>query len=188
MCMKHTLQEKDARRIGKFISLVLRHQPQKIDLSLDSEGWTEVEQLLTQLAKHGTSINRQQLDYLVEHNNKKRYRYSEDGLRIRAQQGHSIKVDLDYEPVAPPAFLYHGTAERFVESIRQSGLEKRNRHHVHMSGDLETASQVGSRHGKLLILEVDAVRMHEDGYQFFCTPNQVWLTDKVPVEYLIFPT
>ncbi|MFK7920328.1 MAG: RNA 2'-phosphotransferase [Bacteroidia bacterium] len=186
--MKHTLPEKDARRIGKFISLVLRHRPQMIGIALDPEGWTEVEQLLTQLAKHGTTINRQQLDYLAEHNNKTRARYSEDGLRIRAQQGHSIKVELDYEPVAPPEFLYHGTAERFVQSISQSGLNKRKRHHVHMSGDLETASQVGSRHGKLVILEVEAARMHEDGYQFYCTPNQVWLTNMVPVEYLIFPT
>ncbi|MEL7533199.1 MAG: RNA 2'-phosphotransferase [Bacteroidota bacterium] len=185
--MKHTLSEKEARRIGKFISLVLRHQPQKIGLKLDPEGWAEVDQLLQQLAKHGTKINKVQLDFIVETNNKKRYRYSEDGLKIRAQQGHSIKVELDYAPVVPPQFLFHGTAERFVESIRQGGLQKRKRHHVHMSGDLETASQVGSRHGKLIVLEVESGRMHEDGYHFYCTPNEVWLTDSVPVEYLIFP-
>ncbi|MEM6346955.1 MAG: RNA 2'-phosphotransferase [Bacteroidota bacterium] len=185
--MKHTLSEKEARRIGKFISLVLRHQPQKIGLQLDEQGWVEVEQLLQQLAKHGTRINRDQLDFIVDNNNKKRYRYSEDGLMIRAQQGHSVKIALDYAPVAPPTLLFHGTAERFLESISKTGLEKRNRHHVHMSKDLETASQVGSRHGKLVILEVDARRMFEDGHPFYCTPNEVWLTDFVPVEYLIFP-
>ncbi|MEL6841842.1 MAG: RNA 2'-phosphotransferase [Bacteroidota bacterium] len=186
MCTKHTLTTQEARRIGKFISLVLRHQPEKIGLTLDESGWADVDELLAKLAAKGTRISREQLDDLVETNPKKRYRYSEDGQRIRAQQGHSIEVKLNYEPVQPPDRLYHGTAERFVSSIKQQGLLKRNRHHVHLSGDLDTASQVGKRHGKLVILQVDAARMHEDGYQFFYTPNEVWLTESVPVQYLIF--
>ena len=176
--------EKQVKSISKFLSLVLRHKPETIDLQLDDQGWVAVDVLLQKLSKAGKNVDLDTLKYVVENNNKKRFSFNETQDKIRANQGHSIQIDLGYEPVTPPETLYHGTATRFLDSIFQTGLEKRNRHHVHLSADLDTASQVGNRHGKLVILEVLAKQMYDDGYEFFVSKNKVWLTDSVPVKYL----
>lgn len=171
-------------RLGKFLSLVLRHRPEVINIQPDPQGWVKIDTLLTQCQAHGKPIDRAVLEAIVATNNKKRYIISEDGLRIRANQGHSIPVELGYEPVPPPEVLFHGTATQHVNGIQENGLIRQKRHHVHLSADVETAEKVGVRHGKLAMFRVDAARMQNDGYQFFCSPNGVWLTDHVPAEYL----
>lgn len=182
--MQPTPNPKQLIKLGKFLSLILRHKPEVIDIQLDPQGWIEVDTLLTQCRAHGKPIDEDTLQAIIATNNKQRYILSEDGKRIRANQGHSIEIALDYEPVVPPSQLYHGTAERFLESIFQQGLLKQQRHHVHLSADLDTASQVGRRHGKLVILLVDAAKMYGEGHQFYQTPNGVWLTEQVPAGYL----
>ncbi|MEM0996146.1 MAG: RNA 2'-phosphotransferase [Bacteroidota bacterium] len=180
------LNEKEVRRISKFMSLVLRHKPETIGLQLDSEGWAEVDELIEKMRRAGRRIDRPTLDWVVDHNNKKRFAFSADGTRIRASQGHSIKIDLGYAPVAPPEFLYHGTVDRFIPAIRESGIQKMRRHAVHLSQDQKTAINVGNRRGKALILVVRAGEMHRAGFSFFVSENGVWLTDKVPAEYIDF--
>ena len=169
---------------SKFLSLVLRHSPQTIGLQLDSAGWVQTDELLACLARSGRRMSLAQLQAVVAGNNKQRFAFSEDGSRIRANQGHSIKVELELKPQQPPAQLYHGTATRFLDAIFQQGLTRQNRHHVHLSASVETASTVGRRHGKLALLTVDAARMAADGHVFYCSDNGVWLTDAVPVDYL----
>ena len=169
---------------SKFLSLVLRHSPQTIGLKLDSAGWAQTDELLACLARAGRRMSLAQLQAVVAGNNKQRFAFSEDGSRIRANQGHSIKVELELKPQQPPAQLYHGTATRFLDAIFQQGLTRQNRHHVHLSASVETASTVGRRHGKLALLTVDAARMAADGHVFYCSDNGVWLTDAVPVGYL----
>jgi len=176
--------EKQLLRLGKFLSLVLRHKPQEIGIELDEQGWTDIPTLLKKMNDRGKSINRETLDYLVANNNKQRYAINPQTNCIRANQGHSISIDLGYQPQLPPDRLYHGTAQRFIESILTTGLEKRNRHHVHLSLDKDTATMVGKRHGKVVILEVLAKEMYQDGFHFFVSENEVWLTDEVPVKYL----
>jgi len=173
-----------AVRISKFLSLVLRHQPEKIGLSLDQSGWASVEQLIEASRRRGFEFTHEELQNVVAGNDKKRFSLSEDGLWIRANQGHSIKVELGYAPTAPPEILYHGTAERFLTSIKQQGLIKGKRHHVHLSADVDTATKVGRRHGKPVVLRVEAGRMSQDGFIFYLSANGVWLTDRVPVQYL----
>lgn len=171
------------KKISKFLSYVLRHNPAAIGLRLNAGGWAEVDELLQCAAVHGKPFNRQQLEYVVATNDKRRFSFSEDGSFIRANQGHSIAVDLDLEAVTPPEKLYHGTAVRFLEAILQEGLQPRNRHHVHLSSDVETAVKVGQRHGKPAVLEIDAQKMHAAGHKFYCSVNGVWLTDEVPPAY-----
>ena len=171
------------KNISKFLSLVLRHKPEKIGLELDQQGWAKTQELLDKIPHLTLKL----LQEVVETNNKKRFAFNEDGSKIRASQGHSITVDLGYPPSEPPALLYHGTATRFVTSIQEKGLLKRNRQHLHLSKDLDTATNVGQRHGKVVILTVDSGKMYKDGYNFFISENGVWLTDHVPVDYLIFP-
>lgn len=167
------------------MSLVLRHRPETIGVTLDREGWLEVETLVEQARKHGRELTRDLIETVVAENDKKRFAFSDDGLRIRASQGHSIRaVELDLNAVAPPEVLYHGTVEQFLASIRSQGLQKRNRNHVHLSADRDTAIKVGSRRGAPVILEVRAAEMHRDGYKFFLSANGVWLTDAVPPTYL----
>jgi putative RNA 2'-phosphotransferase len=177
---------KSVVKISKFLSLVLRHQPEKIGLSLDESGWASVERLMEASRKHGVEFTLEELHNIVANNDKKRFSLSEDGLWIRANQGHSIEVDLGYSPVAPPEILYHGTAERFLASIKQQGLIKGKRHHVHLSADTVTAAKVGQRHGKPIVLRVEAGRMRADGFAFYLSANGVWLTEGVPVQYLDF--
>ncbi len=178
------MNRRDLIRHSKFLSLVLRHRPQKIGLELDSQGWADVDHLLARMAAHGRKIDLPTLKKVVAENDKQRFIFSADGRRIRANQGHSIKVDLGYDPLKPPEFLFHGTAERFVDSIRDKGLLKRRRHHVHLSQDRETAVKVGQWHGRPVVLIVQAGAMHEAGHQFFLSENHVWLTDHVPPEFL----
>ncbi|MDW7694600.1 RNA 2'-phosphotransferase [Flammeovirgaceae bacterium SG7u.111] len=179
-----TEEEKRLKRLGKFLSLVLRHKPEAISISLDENGWADVDELLTKVSASGRKLDQETLEKIVETNNKKRYAFDESKTKIRASQGHSIDVDLEFEPIEPPTILFHGTAEKNVASILGKGLEKRNRQHVHLSKDVETAVQVGSRHGKPVVLEVLAGEMTKAGHQFFLSANGVWLTDAVPAEFL----
>ena len=171
-------------RISKFLSLVLRHDPGKIGLALDAAGWADVDELIAAAARAGVEIDRETLARVVAENDKQRFALSPDGDRIRANQGHSVRVDLGLEPQTPPEVLYHGTAARFVDSIRASGLHAASRTHVHLSPDEDTARRVGQRHGKPVVLRVAAGRMHCDGRPFFRSENGVWLTDAVPAEYI----
>jgi putative RNA 2'-phosphotransferase len=168
---------KDLVQKSKFLSLVLRHKPGLAGLSLDSNGWGETALLLAQ-TEH--PISRAELDEIVATNPKRRFELSEDGKLIRARQGHSVTVDLALPATQPPDFLFHGTATRFLEAILEEGLNPRKRHHVHLSADIETARSVGARHGKPVILRVDAKAMAQTGHIFHITENGVWLTDTVP--------
>ncbi len=178
------MNKKIEKSISKFLSLVLRHKPEVIGLNLDEQGWVPTEELISKYnANRHFPITFEELDYVVQHNNKKRFAFNEDNSKIRASQGHSLEIKLNYDPLEPPEFLYHGTALKFLTSIEKTGIEKRNRHHVHLSANLDTALNVGSRHGKPVILKISAQKMHADGHQFFCSENEVWLTEGVPVEY-----
>lgn len=181
------MNSKHLVKTSKFLSLVLRHKPQTIDIQLDDQGWVAIDLLLRKAADHGRDIDRDLLERVVTTNDKQRFAISEDGLRIRANQGHSVEIDLDLPPVAPPETLYHGTVERFLDSIRRMGLIKGSRRHVHLSADLETAKRVGDRRGSAVILIVRAGEMHGAGREFYVSKNQVWLTDQVPTEFIEFP-
>lgn len=172
---------------SKFLSLVLRHKPGLIGITLDPSGWVAVAELLAACAAYGRKLTHAELLQVVQQNNKQRFALSADGLRIRANQGHSVPVQLDHEPCAPPAVLYHGTVQRFLADIRTQGLCKRARHHVHLSPSRQEAEAVGARRGTPIVLEVQAAAMAEKGFVFFRSPNGVWLTDEVPPAFLIFP-
>jgi len=177
--------EKILRDHSKFLSLVLRHQPETIGICLDSEGWTDVHILLQQMIKHKKPLELVELINLVENNDKKRFQLSDDHSKIRAVQGHSSQqVQREYSAITPPDRLFHGTATRFVESINVQGLIAGERHHVHLSADLVTANKVGQRHGKVIIFNINTQQMHQDGYKFYQAENGVWLTECVPVAYL----
>jgi len=167
------------KKISKRMSYILRHRPDSAGLTLLPGGWVCVQDLLAAL-----KVSREQLDGVVFTNDKQRFEYSEDAVQIRARQGHSTQVDLQYEAAMPPDLLFHGTATRFLESILEKGLIKGRRHHVHLSTDRETMIAVGRRHGKPVVLEVNARQMVIDGNQFCVTGNYVWLTDHVPPRYL----
>lgn len=169
---------------SKFLSLVLRHNPAKIGLTLDPQGWADVDELLECAARSGKRIDADTLHRVIRENDKQRFALSEDGLRIRASQGHSIAVDLELPEVEPPPTLYHGTADRFLESILAHGLRPGRRQHVHLSKDIATARTVGGRHGRPVVLRVDAAAMRHAGQVFFCSANGVWLCDAVPSKYL----
>jgi putative RNA 2'-phosphotransferase len=174
-------------KTSKFLSLVLRHEPGLIGISLDSAGWVSVEELLRACRAHGRGLSLEELRAVVEGNDKRRFSFSEDGSRIRANQGHSVPVELGYSASEPPEVLYHGTVERFLTSITREGLTRRGRHHVHLSADVETAAKVGGRRGRPVVLKVESGRMHRDGREFFLSANGVWLTERVPPEYLSAP-
>ena len=183
--MKKNDEMNDHPHISKFLSYILRHQPESLGITLDSDGWVEINLLLAQAQKHGHSISRQELQETVDNNSKKRFTVSEDGRRIRAAQGHSTaQVSMNLAPQTPPDVLYHGTATRFLDSIMRQGLQAGSRHHVHLSADRETAVKVGQRHGKPVVLRVDAAAMHKAGLAFYLSENQVWLTEAVPPQYL----
>lgn len=177
--------QKELVHISKFISLVLRHKPETIGLNMDSEGWVDVDELIHKAnAYRSASLTREMLDEVVATNDKKRFAYSDDGKRIRASQGHSIDVDLKLEPKDPPEYLYHGTANTSLGMIFRDGLKKMKRQHVHLSQSDDTATKVGSRHGKPVVLKVKAQEMKKDGFDFFLSANGVWLVDNVPVKYI----
>ncbi len=171
-------------KTSKFLSYVLRHRPDSIGITLDKNGWVDIDELLAAAHRHGKGLSRVGLEQIVATNDKKRFALSDDGRCIRASQGHSVSVDLDLAPTVPPEFLYHGTVERFLDSIRAQGLVRGSRHHVHLSPDEATARKVGSRRGKPLILIVEAAQMHAAGHHFYRSANNVWLTEKVPAEFL----
>ncbi|MDJ0911389.1 MAG: RNA 2'-phosphotransferase [Woeseiaceae bacterium] len=173
------------KKISKFLSLVLRHKPETIGLTLDRGGWVDVDELLGAFARHGHEVSRSTLLQVVETNDKSRFAIR-DGL-IRASQGHSIDVDLGLVPRTPPDRLFHGTATRFLESIRNEGLKRQNRQFVHLSPDNATAISVGGRHGRPVVLIVNARAMEDDGCEFYYSENGVWLVSEVAPHFIEFP-
>ena len=180
------MKEKDRNTISKFLSLILRHNPETIGLKLDENGWADVEELIDRSAGGGRTFSRADLEEIVTLNDKQRFAFNEDKTRIRANQGHSVEVELQLEPKQPPELLYHGTVDRFLQNIRAEGLQKMNRHHVHLSADKTTAERVGSRRGEAVILVVRSGEMNRDGLVFFLSGNGVWLTEFVPEKYIDF--
>lgn len=178
--------EKQLKQISKFMSLVLRHKPETIGLQLNENGWADVHELIDKMNATGADVTLELINNIVETNDKKRFVFNEDKTMIRANQGHSIDVELNLKEVQPPELLYHGTVEKFVEAIRKDGLKKMERHHVHLSRDMETAVNVGSRRGKPFILTIESAKMYADGHKFYLSENEVWLTDEVPVQYIRF--
>lgn len=177
----------DDRRLVKvstYLAKHLRHRPERLGLVLDPQGWVEVDALLAAMAAHGMPLTRAELDEVVARNDKRRFAYDGTGRRIRASQGHSVDVDLGYEPAVPPAVLFHGTVDRFVPAILAEGLRPQGRHHVHLSVDIPTARAVGARRGRPVVLAVDAAAMHAGGAVFLRSANDVWLVDHVPPRHL----
>jgi len=172
------------QRVSKFLSYVLRHRPDSIGVELDEGGWLDVDTLLAATEHRDPPLTRELIEQVVRENDKQRFRLSEDGRRIRANQGHSVEVQLELAAVEPPAELFHGTAKRFLDSILATGLDRRARHHVHLSADVATASTVGRRHGELVVLRVASGDMQRDGHVFHRSHNGVWLTEHVPERYL----
>ena len=169
---------------SKFLSLLLRHDPSSIGLVLSADGWARVSDLIELSQGRRVQFSRELLAEVVRSNDKQRFELSADGEYVRARQGHSIEVDLGLIPQRPPDVLYHGTAQRSLDSILASGLNKRERQHVHLSHDPDTALKVGQRHGSPIVLRIDARGLHADGAQFFLSSNGVWLTDSVPVRFI----
>ncbi|MEM1426979.1 MAG: RNA 2'-phosphotransferase [Cyanobacteria bacterium P01_H01_bin.130] len=179
--------DKSLAQTSKFLSLILRHKPDTIGLQLDAQGWATVDDLLTKLAAAGKPLDHSKLIEIVETNDKQRFKFNGDRTRIRASQGHSIAIDLGLAPQTPPPQLFHGTATRFLASIRQQGLLPGSRQHVHLSQDRTTAVKVGQRHGKPVVLVVDSIAMADQGIPFFQSDNGVWLTATVPTRFIQFP-
>jgi putative RNA 2'-phosphotransferase len=180
------MKEKEINNISKFLSLVLRHTPETIQLQLDNNGWANVDELIIQSHQFGKEFDFGLLEEVVETNDKKRFTFNEDLTKIRANQGHSIAVELNLKESEPKDFLYHGTVEKFIDSIKKEGLQKMSRQYVHLSKDNETAIKVGSRRGKPIVLKVNATKMFENGFKFYLSENNVWLIDEVPAIYIDF--
>lgn len=176
--------EKELKNISKLMSLVLRHKPNEIGLTLDNNGWANVNELISEINTKGYQLTYDLLQVIVETNDKKRFALSNDKTLIRANQGHSIDVDVNLIETTPPEILFHGTAIKYIDSIKASGIQKQSRQHVHLSKDIETAKTVGSRHGKPLVLFIDSKQMVTDGFKFYLSENNVWLTDIVPAKYI----
>jgi putative RNA 2'-phosphotransferase len=173
--------------VSKLLSLVLRHRPERLGLALDAEGYVDVRVLLEALARHSQPITRKDLERIVGENDKQRFAFDAEGKRIRASQGHSVAVELDYKPVTPPPTLYHGTVARFTDAIRREGLKPGARQFVHLSRDVETATTVGRRRGKPIVLIIGADEMATAGFEFYLSANGVWLTRHVPPRFITFP-
>jgi putative RNA 2'-phosphotransferase len=171
-------------KISKYLSYHLRHHPDKIGLTLAPGGWVDVGELLDACQRDSFHISVTELNEVVAHNDKKRFSFDDTGTRIRANQGHSVEIDLQLEAAIPPDVLYHGTGQKAIKSILREGLRKMSRHHVHLSGDIATAKKVGARHGIPVVLTINTMAMQMDGYTFYCSDNGVWLVDSVPPEYL----
>lgn len=174
----------DFTKLSKFLSLILRHKPETIGILLDKNGWADTQELLQKINSKETVMDFELLKEIVETNDKKRFLFNDDYSKIKANQGHSIEVELGLKPLTPPEFLHHGTASRNLESILATGIDKRQRHHAHLSEDVETARKVGQRYGKPVVLKIRALEMHEKGHLFYKTQNNVWLTDFVAVEFI----
>ncbi len=173
----------EMKRMGKYVSMLLRHHPEEAGVVLDEHGWTDVADLVEKVRPR-YPLTEELLHQLAFGKDKQRYEFSEDGKKVRAVHGHSVEVDLGYEETQPPAVLFHGSATKFQESIAKSGLQKQNRQYVHLSENIEQAKAVGSRHGKLVLYQIDAKKMYEDDYKFYRSTSGVWLTDHVPVQYM----
>ena len=183
--MKNARSYKRMKNTSKFISLILRHKPEVIGISLDEHGWADVEELIAGVNRsEGHFLDMETLEEIVRMDEKQRYSFNEDHTLIRANQGHSIPVDVELEEKTPPDVLWHGTGEKYVSSIDMQGLIPKSRLYVHLSSDVETAKKVGSRHGKPVIYQMDCRKMTEDGFRFYLSANKVWLTKAVPAEYL----
>src|SRR3989441_2699111 len=178
------MKDKETVRASKFLSLILRHEPERVGLKLGDAGWVGVDELLQAVNSHGVSLTLDELKHIVATSDKKWFAFSEDALRIRASQGHSVEVDLQYPPQPPPELLYHGSAARFLDTIHPHGLQKMQRHDVHLSAGTSGAIQVGGRHGKPVVLTIRAGDMHPAGFVFRCSANGVWLVDHVPPEFI----
>jgi putative RNA 2'-phosphotransferase len=181
------MTDEEIIRTSKFLSLVLRHEPERVGLKLGEAGWVGVDELLQAVNASGVALTLEQLQHIVATSDKKRFAFSEDGQRIRASQGHSVEVDLQYPPQTPPEVLYHGTATRFLDGIRKDGLQRMERHDVHLSAETKVTLQVGGRHGKPVLLTIRAGEMHRAGFVFRCSANGVWLVDRVPATFIEFP-
>lgn len=178
------VSKSELERTSKFLSYVLRHCPEDIGVFLDPDGWASISELINK-AKSQIVLSEALIKKVVETSSKQRFKISDDGQKIRANQGHSVEVDLKLIQSEPPAELFHGTATRFLNSINQEGLRPGQRHHVHLSTDIDTATSVGKRYGKPVILKIDAENMFKQGYSFYLSDNQVWLTDHVPPEFFV---
>ena len=173
------------RSTSKFISLILRHKPEVIGITLDEHGWADIHALIDGVNATGRHhLTQETLEEIVRTDEKQRYAFNEDHTRIRANQGHSISVDVELEQRTPPSVLYHGTGEKYVDAIDRQGLIPKGRLYVHLSDDVETARKVGRRHGKSVIYQVDCQKMATDGFEFFLSANHVWLTKCVPARFL----
>lgn len=181
---RRSLRGRSATATSRRLAYVLRHAPGSVGLSLDAGGWVDVDDLLTALARAGVRLTRAELDEIVRTSDKQRFAFDAVGTRIRANQGHSVAVDLELDPLTPPAVLYHGTVDQALDSIGSEGLTSRGRQHVHLSADIDTATAVGARRGKPVVLVVDAAAMVADGTPFYRSANGVWLVDAVPARYL----
>jgi putative RNA 2'-phosphotransferase len=180
------MNDKPKKEISKFLSLILRHSPETIGLQLDDNGWADVQELLSKSAQHKHPFTKEELELVVADNDKQRFAFNGDHSKIRASQGHSVNIQLALAPQEPPEILYHGTVQKFLESIQREGLQKMSRQHVHLSKDRETAEKVGSRRGVPVILSIRSGQMQRDGILFYLSENGVWLTDNVPVKYIEF--
>ncbi|MCI9352837.1 MAG: RNA 2'-phosphotransferase [Lawsonibacter sp.] len=172
-------------KLGRFLSLVLRHDPSAAGISLDGHGWADVKELLAGVSRTGRKIDMDTLERIVRENNKQRYSFNEDHTRIRANQGHSLSVDVELREETPPQYLYHGTATRFFPAIQREGIRKMSRQYVHLSGDFQTAMAVGRRHGSPVVITVDAQAMARDGVGFYRSENGVWLCEHVEPKYFV---
>lgn len=171
------------KQVSKYMSLILRHKPETIGITLDEHGWADVDELIKGISKTHT-FSMEILEEIVKTDSKQRYSFNEDKTLIRANQGHSIQVDVELEEKEPPELLWHGTGEKYVASIDQQGLIPKSRLYVHLSKDEDTATKVGNRHGRPILYRVKAKQMYDDGYKFYLSVNGVWLTKEVPVKYL----
>ena len=182
------MDSKTNKRASKFLSYVLRHHPELINLTLDTQGWANTQELIEKATRGDHVLTFEQLVEIVETNDKQRFSFNEDRSQIRTNQGHSLQfIDLKMETQAPPEILYHGSVGKFVDSIKEHGLQKGSRQYVHLSIEIQTAIEVGSRRGKPVVLTVQAMKMYNAGYQFYLSDNQIWLTEHVPSEFLEFP-
>ena len=176
-------QSKNDVKLGKFLSLVLRHNPDAAGISLDGHGWADVQGLLGGVCRSGRQIDMETLERIVRENSKQRYAFNADHTKIRANQGHSLQVDVELTAAEPPRYLYHGTAARFLAAIQREGIRKMSRQYVHLSGDFQTAMEVGRRHGPPVVLTVHAEAMARDGVTFYRSENGVWLCEHVAPRY-----
>lgn len=178
------MDEKRKTKTSKFLSLILRHQPEVVGLTLDENGWVEVKKLIKSCEESDNKFTFAELKEIVETNDKKRFAFNENETKIRANQGHSLEVEIEFEKQMPPESLFHGTAEKNLDVIFAEGLKKMQRHHVHLSANAETARSVGSRYGKPVILQIDTKSMLNEGFEFFVSANSVWLVENVPAKFL----